>query len=336
METSEHKMIRFVYFFIAFFLKAHSLFSTQEGLGFPYTSGCVGGLFIDWRPLQAESSYPYLSGYTWSSFSNWRLLGEDYFSSPENFDPKMVKLGDTVFVDYMRLEEFYRDYLPKIQNPFILITANYGYGSDSPLPGPFGHLLEDEKIAAWFVQNIDRAPSKKLRPIPIGLASGWSNADTNVLGQLIPFSLTKKGKSILIYINYTPCPPRADCSEHFQKMGIKFEGRKSFEDYLLDLSDTVFVVSPPGIGLDCHRTWEALLMGCYPIVKSSTLNPLYEDLPVVIVDDWKQVTIEFLEKKRSELNNKTYSREKLYAPYWFQEVKDIQEELNREYGKEAP
>ena len=37
-----------------------------------------------------------------------------------------------------------------------------------------------------------------------------------------------------------------------------------------------FVISPPGHGLDCHRTWEALALGCIPI----TLAPMITSAPV--------------------------------------------------------
>ena len=56
------------------------------------------------------------------------------------------------------------------------------------------------------------------------------------------------------------------------------------------MSKYKFILSPPGAGEDTHRTWEALYVGCIPIVKSSLLNSLYEDLPVVIVDDWDVIT----------------------------------------------
>ena len=54
-----------------------------------------------------------------------------------------------------------------------------------------------------------------------------------------------------------------------------------------------FGISPPGNGMDCHRTWEMLFMGMIPIVESSSLDALYQkfDLPVVIVKnkDWSDL-----------------------------------------------
>jgi len=64
-----------------------------------------------------------------------------------------------------------------------------------------------------------------------------------------------------------------------------------------------FEVSPRGNGLDCFRTWEALLLGTIPIVRTSTLDPLFEDeaLPVVIVREWAEITAENLARWRTAL-----------------------------------
>jgi hypothetical protein len=64
-----------------------------------------------------------------------------------------------------------------------------------------------------------------------------------------------------------------------------------------------FEVSPQGNGLDCFRTWEALVLGVIPIVKTSHLDPLYEDeaLPVVVVNDWNEISGENLFRWRREL-----------------------------------
>jgi hypothetical protein len=76
-----------------------------------------------------------------------------------------------------------------------------------------------------------------------------------------------------------------------------------------------FVASPSGVGFDCHRTWEALVLGCIPIVKHSPLDPLYADLPVLIVDDWSEVTPERLKAIHDNPPERD-GMEKLTLAYW--------------------
>ena len=83
-----------------------------------------------------------------------------------------------------------------------------------------------------------------------------------------------------------------------------------------------FWLSPRGNGLDCHRTWEAFYLDIIPIVWNSSLNILYEHLPVVIISDHRQLTESFLldqfkDISRKKLfNNQTYHYEKLRHAYW--------------------
>lgn len=62
------------------------------------------------------------------------------------------------------------------------------------------------------------------------------------------------------------------------------------------MSGYQFVASPMGNGYDCHRTWEALALGCVPIVNLSLvanrgpLQRLYSMFDIWIVQDWSEVT----------------------------------------------
>jgi len=77
-----------------------------------------------------------------------------------------------------------------------------------------------------------------------------------------------------------------------------------------------FIVSPRGNGIDCCRVWESLYLETIPVLKTSSLDSLYEDLPVLIVQNWTDVTREFLEKKYIEMSSKKYKKEKLHVDYW--------------------
>jgi hypothetical protein len=223
--------------------------------------------------------------------------------------------------------------MPKITNGFILITPNCDWGADNSQPGPHADILDNEYLLAWFLQNIDREPSDKLIPIPIGLANKkYPHGNTSLVHHysLVGAATPRNQRNNLAYMNFAPgtnFSARLGCYNHFIDVPfVKVGDRKPYSGYLEDMTQSKFVISPPGNGVDCHRTWEALLMGCYPIVKSTTLNPLYKDLPIIIADDWSEITEELLNEKEIEFSNKSWSYEKIYAPYWFDRVKAIQYE----------
>jgi len=84
-----------------------------------------------------------------------------------------------------------------------------------------------------------------------------------------------------------------------------------------------FTISPHGNGLDCHRTWEDLTLGCIVIVKTSPLDELYSDLPVVIVDNWDVVNRDNLDIwLDTHIHNKHYNLDKLSNSYWIHKIKE--------------
>jgi len=73
-----------------------------------------------------------------------------------------------------------------------------------------------------------------------------------------------------------------------------------------------FWLSPRGNGIDSHRTWEALYLDIIPIVWNSSLNILYKNLPIVIINDHKELNQTFLYEKFNEISKKKLSRSKFY------------------------
>ena len=64
--------------------------------------------------------------------------------------------------------------------------------------------------------------------------------------------------------------------------------RKSFKNYLRELSKSYFVISPEGNGIDCHKTWESLYVKSVPIITKSINAEFYKDYPIIIIDDWSK------------------------------------------------
>lgn len=100
------------------------------------------------------------------------------------------------------------------------------------------------------------------------------------------------------------------------KLKIDITNPKCYDDW----NKYKFILSPQGAGLDCHRTWEAIILGCIPIVLSSSIDELYEDLPIVIIDSWDTLNVNFLNEKYNEImknkEDKKYNFDKLILNYW--------------------
>jgi len=119
---------------------------------------------------------------------------------------------------------------------------------------------------------------------------------------------------------------RASIFEGLRSTGlIDYEGFMPRVELWKRKGEYAFSVSPHGNGLDCHRTWEDLVLGCIVIVKTSPLDALYEGLPVVIVKDWSEITRENLEKwltlYHDASENPAY-RKKLTSAYWLRTIEE--------------
>ncbi len=294
-----------------------------------------GAVQAEGSPLQRESSYPYLSGDTFRFFADWHLSTEEYFP------PEEVQLGDIIFVEHNYLSAFEREYLSRIAFPVVLLTPYCEFDSDIALPGMYESLAESEKIGCWFVLHLDRPATERILPIPIGICNKiHAHGDIELFSNYVEQARDIE-KIIYVFANFrlsSNQKEREPCWNYFKQQSFTTfwfvpieEGGDRQVNFWDDMSRSKFVVCPPGAGVDTFRTWEALLMDCYPIVKSSFLNPLYEELPVVIVEDWEEVTRDLLESKLEEFRGKKFALEKLYAPYWFDKIRATQKK-NRGSG----
>lgn len=61
---------------------------------------------------------------------------------------------------------------------------------------------------------------------------------------------------------------------------------------------------------------EALYLGTIPVVMKCVAMEQFYDFPCVFIDDWNDVTEEFLKIKYEEIINREYDLKKLYVSYW--------------------
>ena len=286
-------------------------------------------------PKQRISSDPYITADTFRNFC-------DHIVDETNvlFDPSTVETGDTIYTRTHSLDFFFEYLHPHIKSPYILVT----HFSDLPIPGKYYPYLDDKKLVAWFGINVV-LKHKKLYPLPVGLTNNFysfircprnTTISETIDSILHKFSCDRPEKRHLLLLPSLGDThiERKKVKEIFStKEFCKKAEKKPFKEYLEDMAYCKFILSPQGIGLDCHRTWEALLMGCIPIVSSSPIDNLFDDLPVLIIQNWNQITKKFLEEKYMEMSQKKYNLEKIYIYYWLDKIKEVQTAYRNKEGK---
>ena len=255
--------------------------------------------------------------------------------------------NDVIHVCPQALKSFVNKVLPKLTKPFILLTNNSDWTIPDDVRLEFFEIMNNPYLTHWYSQNcIIEHP--KITRIPIGLDYhtltpsrkanvAWSQPEKHAWGlkhepihqelqlsELQKVSRPFSEREVKCYANFQFLMgtrygkiDRIECFNTVPNQLVYYEPRKcerivSWQNMI----DYAFVLSPHGNGLDCHRTWEALCLGCIPIVKSSGLDPLFEDLPVWIVSSWTEVTEENMQNKINEFIRRIFRYDKLQLSYW--------------------
>jgi len=230
----------------------------------------------------------FIAGYTFKNICHQNLCPryEQYF------DPNKLT-SDTILFLNLDYFEFFAEHLEKInfQGKFKLLTHN----SDRDFSETLFNRIKDYVIGVYALNSTVSDPIIKKIPL------GFNDQSTEIL-DTFDFKETEKNK--LIYLNFKlhHHSDRPKCFELFEKMEWVDVERNLIPqlDYYQKLRDFKYCISPRGTGIDTHRVYESLLFGVIPIVKKNELSDLYENLPVVLVDEWNDVTKEFLEDNYQE------------------------------------
>lgn len=266
---------------------------------------------------------------------------------PELFGP--LPEGTVVFVNLYHMKRFVAEVLPKIVSPIVLVA-----GCDTRSPSVPGHeqLYTSPNILHAFIQNCDFPhPEERVTVIPVGLnfhkldpASDNQSRDMGLPSRPGNQQLTLKAlreevgplkeRPLSVYCNFHLNmdtflrDPQAWTRRNARQEALDaLRGRPQVEFEKKQIPRNVvwqryqqhsFEASPQGNGIDCHRTWEALLFKTIPIVKTSSIDSVFEDLPVAIVEDWSEVTPDRLAAWREEFAEAFEGpiHPKLYSQYW--------------------
>lgn len=272
-------------------------------------------------------------------------------SSCFDIDPdllKNVKDYDIVHIcSWLTITNFVKNFVPSLKNKIIIVSNDSDMDApifDKPV-GKGDEVARDEILEfinsdlciAWFTQNCTLL-HPKVKPIPIGMDyHTFSFQYPPIVQEKILLDIAKGSNPFfqrlqLCYGNFHfsmdnkyYSHDRYECLQKVPKDLVFYEPRPvgRFETWRRQ-SKYAFVLSPPGGGIDCHRTWEALILGCIPIVQKKNVrnDDLFDDLPVLLVNKWSDITPELLVETIITFKRRNFNFEKLELQYWMSQIRN--------------
>jgi len=252
----------------------------------------------------------------------------------DGYDFSKFTDGCTIFIAGSAIPAFL-PIMKTLPGKFILVSGD----CDENIPDEifsshddFLKFIESDKIIHWFSCNCVKTHAK-LTIIPIGVnyhsasfndhrlygkKSSPLEQEKNLI-EIINNSKLLKDREVKCYANFQfmMTEDRADAIKRIPKELVFYETQQiNRNETWKEQSKYAFVISPEGNGIDCHRTWEALFLGCIPIVKTSQIITLFEDLPILIVNNWSDITEELLNSTLLDFSTKKFNTDKLTLKYW--------------------
>lgn len=182
-------------------------------------------------------------------------------------------------------------------------------------------------ISSWYATNL-MSNYKNIYPLPLGIANDYSPKNL-IQEDFINLSDFKQNKELKLYVNFneqTNLKHRGNLKNSLRPYEwTKIQDHEiSLQEYKKNLVQYQFILCPWGNGIDTHRIWEALYSGSTPVVKyHHTYKPLKE-LPVIFVDEYDQITEEFLNEEYKKIISKQTSLDFLNIDYWLKKMKNKQ------------
>ncbi len=216
-----------------------------------------------------------ISGKSFSETCRWVV--DPRYPHREPFRYAAAVSGDWVFLNGDYLTTFLVQLPFRPVKRFVYVVHN----TDRPFGSAGLQALLPHAIHIYAINATVAHP--KVTQIPLGFVD-------RQLPLLPGFKGGSSERTIEVYMNFidtTNTPKRTECRKALEgDPRVTRAANLSVPEYFTDLGRSKFVVCPEGTGYDTHRVYEALFCGATPVVLHGPLDPLYETLPVCIVNAW--------------------------------------------------
>ena len=186
------------------------------------------------------------------------------------------------------------------------------------------YMKKPKSVSFWYGININYKDTG-LIPIPIGIANDYS--PKNLMQDDYKNFQEFGEKERKIYLNFednTNISERRKIRNLLKnKVWIVEESKKSLKDYLSGINNHFFNLAPWGNGYDTHRFWETLYANSIPITRGHITYGTAKELPVLFVNNYKELNLESLNSFINEFNKRDYNYDVLNIKYWLNKIQKI-------------
>lgn len=233
-----------------------------------------------------------------------------------------IKERNLVYTHTMYAKQLF-DTIGKLNSEFIVVSHNCDENVN---------FVPPENVIKWFTQNVE-IEHPKVESIPIGLENNKWFPELKKKEKMLAKLKEPKQYKNLLYINHNITTFKGRRLPYTLLGGKTWvtahdgENGKGFDRYLDGIYNHKYVLCPRGNGLDTHRLWECLYMGSVPVVLKDTNNWFYNDMPILYVNKWEEVTEELLEGMWPMFSYKSEGfpdewKQKLNFEYWKNKIKN--------------
>jgi ubiquinone/menaquinone biosynthesis C-methylase UbiE len=249
----------------------------------------------DYTPnISRLASCPYLA------YNSLALLADHVFDLPTNVpaqhdhpvpfagDVRHIRSGDFVFVKTDLLWDFCAKKLPQIVCPFFLLVGHSSYPVD---------------VARVFKADVSSRIMRLVstnaigeHPLMVNWPIGFREFGRETGKYLVPYlddqkeNIVRSAQLLQLSLTYHDPNTNAERAKHIQAISARGDvnifGFCRPDEYFCQIWDSAATICLPGRGYDTHRVYEALLLGCRPVVQAGhPLETFYASLGCTIVPD---------------------------------------------------
>lgn len=234
------------------------------------------------------SSFPFLSGNTFRKLCDYELTHNfsDFFKSQSYYDVVFISVKN-----FWTLIEWLKENRNVKQRNETLVIHN-----GDVIPDYFDYIFVTNYFNKMHSVNWIEETSQ-IKSLPVGLenlsyvkngvpsdyildSDSKSNWSTRPIDLLVAFSDSTNPKERLQARKFSKDIDNVFIAEEVLKP-------KQFRELI---KKSKFVLSPPGNGLDCHRTWETIYLGAVPIVLRKAWSFTQLNQNVFVLDRWENLS----------------------------------------------